>query len=120
MPDTAPTVLVVDDDALVVKSIVLCLQKTNWKVQTALSAKTAFDMARRSPPTVLLCDASMPDMTGIELIKAIKGNDSTARTRSILMTGLPLPKSFPDVPWDALLEKPFGAEELRAMLKRLA
>ena len=118
MLDTAPTVLVVDDDPFVVKAIVLFLQNSNWQVQTALSARAAFDLARRFCPTVLLCDASMPDMTGIELIRALKANDSTAKIRSILMTALPLPRRFPEVPWDALLEKPFGSEELRTALER--
>lgn len=113
MPGNALSVLVVDDDESVVKSIVLSLKRTSWNVQSVPTAKAALEIIRTTPPQVLLCDAGMPDITGAQLITMIKSDPGTARVRAVLMTGLSDANMFSHVPWDGFLAKPFGPKELR-------
>jgi len=66
------SILVVDDEALVIEFFQAVLTKLGHDVQTASSAATALELVKTVEFDVILSDVKMPNMSGIELLKAIK------------------------------------------------
>ena len=119
-PALAPAsrlVLVIDDDADVVKSIQACLRSTGWTIETTLDAREGLDLAVRVRPDVVLCDASMPELSGPRVIELLKQNPATSGIPVVLMSGYADPAMFSRVPWTVFLAKPFSPQELRAALE---
>ncbi|HET7795806.1 MAG TPA: PAS domain S-box protein [Rhizobacter sp.] len=67
-------VLAVDDDSLVLANTMSMLEELGHGVRGASSAEEALELLRTSPqpPTLLLTDHAMPQMTGAELIELVR------------------------------------------------
>jgi signal transduction histidine kinase/CheY-like chemotaxis protein len=116
----AATVLLVDDDELVLLSTSGLLEELGWHVLSANGGSQALDIIAAHPEIdVVLTDHIMPGMTGMELAHAIRyarpdlpvvltsGGDVGA-------TNTVLPETV------KRLVKPYGAQELAAALRRAA
>ena len=71
-----PIVFVVDDDVSVRDSLELLIQCEGWCAETFASASEFLAHPRRSVPSCLVLDVSMPGLNGLELQKRI-ANDRT-------------------------------------------
>lgn len=69
----AVNILIVDDSALIRRSIRSCLeQKTDWTVSgEAENGKVAVEMVRRMKPDLVILDLTMPIMNGLDAARAI-------------------------------------------------
>jgi FixJ family two-component response regulator len=72
----SPIVFVVDDDVSVRDSLELLIQCEGWHAETFASASEFLAHPRRSVPSCLVLDVSMPGLNGLELQKRI-ANDRT-------------------------------------------
>ena len=61
------TVLVVDDDPLIVQGIAAILDLEGFTVLTAFDAQSALKLVQKTSPELLISDVNMPGMDGIEL-----------------------------------------------------
>jgi len=68
----APTVLVIDDDPAILKSLRYALQQAAFKVITAEGGDQALQLMHRQGPDVVLIDLDMPGMDGAEALKEIR------------------------------------------------
>jgi response regulator RpfG family c-di-GMP phosphodiesterase len=66
------TVLFVDDEENVVKSLNRLLRKERYEFLTASSGHEGLAILRRQPVQVVLSDQKMPDMTGTEFLQEVK------------------------------------------------
>jgi len=107
------SVLVIDDEADVLKAVQLCLRSSGLKLTTTTEPKKVLELARTLAPDVILCDADMPDVSGPQLIVMLKNDPATAQIPVILMTAVAEAHMFSHVPWTSFLGKPFSAKELR-------
>jgi CheY-like chemotaxis protein len=82
------TVLVVDDDKSLVKSVKYQLEHRGYLVDFAYDGKQALQMVEQSRPDVILLDIVMPNMDGYKVIKTLKSNPDTANIHIVLMTGV--------------------------------
>ncbi len=64
----AKHILVVDDDALLRRSLAFNLEQAGYRVNTAASAEDALALARRDPPDLILLDIGLPSMDGLEAL----------------------------------------------------
>ena len=80
------TVLVVDDEVLVLKTFARVFETSDIRVLSAASGEEALAIALREPVGVVVSDHSMPGMSGVELLAVLK--DHSPDTVRILMTGL--------------------------------
>jgi DNA-binding response OmpR family regulator len=62
-----PVVLIVDDEQVIANTLSIILSKNGFTVMTAYSGKAALELARITPPDLLITDVAMPGMNGIEL-----------------------------------------------------
>ena len=83
MSDT-PRILVVDDEQRMCDSLDTLLTKAGYQVQTAGDGKRALELYGESDFDLVISDIKLPEMTGIELLQAIRKGDPNAMV--ILMT----------------------------------
>ena len=89
MADTAvslPKVLVIDDDALVLRSTRLLLQSCGFSVVTLDRGDAAVETARRERPDVLLLDVMMPDVDGWETLHRLHADPETSGIPVVIFT----------------------------------
>ena len=72
-------VLVVDDDPLVADTLCLIFQKRGYDCRASYSGNDALTCARQFVPELLLCDITMPGMSGLEVASSIAGTLPSCR-----------------------------------------
>ncbi len=80
-------VLLVDDDADVVRSLGRVLRARGYLVTTTTNALHAVELVTQADFDVILSDINMPDMDGIELLRRVRDHD--LHVPVILLTGRP-------------------------------
>ena len=80
-------VLVVDDNRDAADSTITMLRLLGHQAECAYSGLQALETARRFPADVLLLDLAMPDMTGFETLKLLRGLPGLENVFAIAMTG---------------------------------
>ena len=66
------SVLVVDDDAPIRDSLERILKRNGYAIQTAADGESALEVIRHQPVNLILADLRMPNMDGLQLLKAAK------------------------------------------------
>jgi len=74
VPNTSPTVFVVDDDISVRQSLEFLIRDAGWQVETFTSAEEFINRPREFAPSCLVLDISMPGLNGLELQKRLAQN----------------------------------------------
>jgi putative two-component system response regulator len=87
MPNTIPTVLVVDDQDINVIMLEEIL-KDDYKVVTANNGKVALEYLQgtESLPKLILLDVMMPEMNGRQMFELMRANDEFKRIPVIFIT----------------------------------
>ncbi len=80
-------VLVIDDDPMILRMAGFILKKGGHTAQTASSGKEGLDAVRGDCPDCVFIDNEMPEMTGIEVLEAIRSDSSLSELRVCIMTG---------------------------------
>jgi DNA-binding response OmpR family regulator len=65
-------ILVVDDDALMRRSLAFGLEQAGYRVSNAANAEDALNLARRDPPDLVLLDIGLPGMDGLDALRHFK------------------------------------------------
>lgn len=107
------SVLLVDDDALVLSSLRRVLQAISVHVRTALSAEAALVLFEEQVPEMVISDWRMPGMDGVALLAEIQRRRPWVRCA--LHTGEP-PEATRGLAWP-ILHKPCSSHELVALLR---
>lgn len=116
-------ILVVDDDALLRRSLAFNLERNGYAVQTAANAESALEICRLTRPDLVILDIGLPGMDGLDALRIIRGELGiavillTARRRELdEILGLELGA-------DDYVSKPFDFDVLlahvKAVLRRL-
>ena len=66
------TILVVDDDALMRRSVAVSLGQAGYLVETAPNAEEALRSVQRQVPDLVLLDVGLPGMDGMEALRALR------------------------------------------------
>jgi CheY-like chemotaxis protein len=81
-----PTVLVVDDDAVVREMLARVLVKEGYRVLTASSGEEALKLAREARPRAITLDVMMPGLDGWSVLSALKADPAVADIPVIMLT----------------------------------
>ncbi len=113
----AKHILVVDDDALMRRSLSLQLEQVGYRASTAASAEDALALVKRDQPDLVLLDVGLPGMDGLEALRHFQQDSEipvifvTARRRELdTILGLELGA-------DGYITKPFNPDVLLAHVK---
>lgn len=83
-----PDILVVDDDAISRRAVVIALQKASLTCQELEDPVAALPVLSGKKFDLIFLDVNMPGMTGFDLCERIRGIPQHARTPVIFVTGL--------------------------------
>jgi putative two-component system response regulator len=86
-PPQRGTVLVVDDDVELLRSLAEQLAGQGYRILTASSAESALDLMERDTPDLVLTDVHMGAMSGIELCARLKADPRFQLTPVVVLTG---------------------------------
>ena len=114
-----PSVLVIDDESSILDTLRILLKKEGYEVSTAQGGKAGLDAIRANTPDIVLTDVRMPQVTGLDILQAVKESDPM--TPVLLMTAqASLQSAIQAVNAGAFyyLQKPFANDELLAILRR--
>ena len=95
----AKTILVVDDNEIVIKTISLKLQGAGYRVVTAMDGSEAVAAARKETPDLILLDISFPpnvggvEWDGFRIMEWFHRLESVKKIPIIIITGSEDPKS---------------------------
>ncbi|MCZ4510519.1 response regulator transcription factor [Streptomyces sp. ActVer] len=110
-------VLVVEDDPQLVRALVINLEARKYGVDPAPDGATALRVAAACQPDVVVLDLGLPDMDGVDVIKALRGWTrvpilvlSARRASDEKVAAL-------DAGADDYVTKPFSMDELLARLR---
>jgi PleD family two-component response regulator len=78
--DTAEVLVVEDNPDM--RRLLAHLVGQEFRVRTARNGREGLELLRERAPDVVLTDVMMPEMSGVELCAAIKGDPATAASRS--------------------------------------
>ncbi len=87
MLSVKPQILVVDDEPANLRVLKQILQD-DYRLSFAKSGEEALRLVNNSKPDLILLDIMMPDMTGLEVCKALKSQPSTQSIPVIFVTAL--------------------------------
>ncbi len=66
------TILLVDDDALMRRSLAFHLEQAGYQVHTAATAEDAISLVKHTPPDLVLLDIALPGMDGLQALRELK------------------------------------------------
>jgi signal transduction histidine kinase len=86
VPPVERTILLVDDEANLRTLVRTTLDDASCRIIEASGGAAALELARTEAPDLILLDWMMPGMSGLDVLKALRGNAATAGTPVIMLT----------------------------------
>ncbi len=68
---TSEKILVVDDDARILKIVKHCLEKEAFQVVTAVDGESALNMVKQEQPSLVVLDLMLPKLNGYDVCRAL-------------------------------------------------
>jgi len=116
---TAKSVLVIDDDLAILDMIGELLGYEGYQVATSSSGSDAIARAKANPPALILLDLMMPEMSGWQVISALRAQPQTNAIPVVLLSARrDLPATARDLGVEHFLEKPFELDDLLRVVQR--
>lgn len=117
------TILVIDDEPALLKSVRERLELEGYNVLTAQSAELAAETLRRFTPDLMVVDLRLPGMSGLDFCRQVRASDGPSRLTPIIflttdrgevnkVLGL-------ELGGDDYMTKPFSPAEFVARVKAL-
>jgi phosphate regulon transcriptional regulator PhoB len=115
-------VLLIEDDRDIVELVRYNLEREGFQVSAATDGATGLAQVRKTPPDILLLDLMLPKLSGLDICKEIRRDQSLNRLPILMLTargeeadrvvGL-------EMGADDYVTKPFSPRELGARVKAL-
>ena len=118
--DIQRTILLVDDDAVMIRTLREGLS-TSYKILPANSGANALKILSRAKPDLILLDYEMPEMNGPQVLEALRNNPETAKIPVMFLTAKNDSQSIAKI--DALkpeghMLKTLPLREIKEMIQR--
>jgi two-component system KDP operon response regulator KdpE len=110
-------VLIVDDEPGIVRAVRRNLGRHDFKVETATTGTDGLASYARIRPDLVLLDLGLPDMDGLDVIRAIRGRANTPIVVLSVRESERDKVEALDLGADDYLTKPFGVNELLARVR---
>ena len=79
-------VLIADDEPYIVDLLAVLLEEEGFEVLRAYDGEQAWQLAERLRPDLVISDVSMPRLTGLDLVRRLRGVRALCDTPIILMS----------------------------------
>ncbi len=118
----AKTILICEDDDLLVDLLEYRLKASGYGVAVARDGGEAMERIMQSPPDAVVLDAMMPVLDGFEVLRRIRENPETRTTPVIVLSARKRQEDIVaalELGANDYVVKPFIPQELVARLNRL-
>ena len=117
-PSAVPKlVLIVEDEEPIAEALVYLAEAAGHTAVLAPNGKEALEMALARRPDLIITDLMMPQMSGTELIRALRTAWNSATPHIVLMTAAGRRYTDP-VGADVVLPKPFDITDVDSLFER--
>lgn len=109
--------LLVEDDPVLRDAVALVLRTRGWQVREAATGRDALDALEEDGATAVVVDLGLPDLSGPELVEALR--EPAPEARLVVFTGRDSPElrqACRDAGADEFLAKPVSGGELADLL----
>lgn len=113
------TILVVDDEAAIRQLLKLQLAAAGYEVVLAEDALSAARLVREAKPDLMIVDAHMPYVSGLDFVSAVITDSSMPWVPVIFITGRSELRNDAEALGSACLVKPFLASRLVELIERV-
>ncbi len=124
LPESATTVLVVNDDQAQLDLFTDLLEPEGYRVFAAKNAQRALEITSLVRTDIIICDVVMPHMNGMELCRRLKQDSRTAMTPVLLVSAVRKEEAAHLEGFaagaDDYIEIPFRHEQLLVKVARLS
>jgi DNA-binding response OmpR family regulator len=117
-----PLILVADDDEDILLLVTTRLRRDGFKVVSAPNGDQALALAREHKPALAVLDIGMPGLDGLEVLAAIRADESLRGMLVLLLTAKAQESDVRrgyDSGADAYVKKPFSPAELSTRVRGL-
>ena len=80
------TILLIEDEGALQKTLGDVLSKEGYKILAALDGEVGARLAKEKTPDLILLDLVLPKMTGLEVLKQLRGDEETKDIPVIVLT----------------------------------
>lgn len=119
MVGTTRTILVVEDNMLMRKLFVRCLEEGGFTVIETADPMAVMDLMHECAPHLVVMDIVMPGLSGLDLIKRIRADAALAATPVVAVTNLATPadkRRLTEAGFDGHVSKPIKPKEFQAAI----
>lgn len=113
------SILIVDDEQSYRQLLSLVFEGDGHSIRTASNGREAVDLVNEEAPDVIVSDVRMPDMDGIEMLRAVR--ETHADLGVVFMTAHASVESAREafkLGADDFVTKPFDVEELKLIVRK--
>lgn len=113
-------ILVVDDEADLVKTIQFSLEAEGYKVLASYNGEDALNQARKEAPDLILLDIMLPKLDGYKVCRLLKFDEQHKNIPILMLTAKTQEKDKllgKETGADEYITKPFDIEELMRKVK---
>src|ERR687885_477068 len=115
--DPPPSILLVDDDQNVLRSLRAALESHGYRVRSALNGPMALEACAAERPDVVLLDLALPGLDGVEVCRRLRNWSRVPILVLSARVNEAQKVQALDAGADDYVTKPFGTEELLARIR---
>ncbi len=117
----AKKILVVDDEPDILQVAVFRLKKAGYEVMQAVNGREAIELIKTLRPDLVLLDLRLPEVSGFDVCKTIKADDTLKSTPIIIFTASvnSLDEKIKEIGADGYLSKPFDPDQLLEKIRSI-
>ena len=115
MKATEKTILIVDDEEDIRELVELTLEDSRYRLRTAVDGAAALKAIELQLPDLVILDWMMPRLNGLEVVKSLRENSTTASIPVVMLTSrneVTQEDEFQNLRIFSYLRKPFSPLEL--------
>jgi signal transduction histidine kinase/CheY-like chemotaxis protein len=88
----ARSIVIIEDNADAATSLADLLTLDGHRVQIASDGKSGMELVRQVKPDVVFCDIGLPDVSGYDVARALRGEEALRNTRLVALSGYAQPE----------------------------
>ncbi|MDA7792287.1 response regulator [bacterium] len=113
-------ILIIEDEAFIVEALRFLCEKEGWRVDAESDGAAALERISAVKPDIVLLDFMLPNMDGLDILKALRRRDATKDLPIMMLTakGQMRERNLAELAGvTCFMTKPFSNAELVAQLR---
>jgi CheY-like chemotaxis protein len=122
MSDTQKTVMIIEDEPDAAEMFGEMMRVSGFRVVKLLSSVPAIGMLAQEKPDLVILDVMMPDVSGLDILRHIRGNPELSAIPVIIVSAKSMPsdiKTGLEAGASTYLTKPVGFLDLKQAIERV-